>query len=262
MANILHDHWFIGDDVGAADNAVVANAYGIVWAAQTFVASGTYTISSVMLRVGKNGNPAGNFNISIQTTTTIDIATAKPSGVEVCGGSIANSSIPGSVSNITVSISSPTLLTSGIIYAIVMSAPSGDGFNMVRIRGDNSGTKYNTGHLMTSSNSGGTWGAVDTTEDALFRTYSYAETIEAAGDISFGIEFSGDADLLEIMDAIGDIAASFILYGTASLTGTARLFWPPTRPAAIADEDTLHNNTLIAVGYDDDGIGIIYFKET
>lgn len=38
--------------------------------------------------------------------------------------------------------------------------------------------------------------------------------------------------------------------------------FPETRPTVPADEDTLHNNTLIAVGYDSDGLGIIYFKET
>jgi hypothetical protein len=39
--------------------------------------------------------------------------------------------------------------------------------------------------------------------------------------------------------------------------------FPPARPASPpADDDTLHNNMLIAVGYDADGLGIIYFKET
>jgi hypothetical protein len=38
--------------------------------------------------------------------------------------------------------------------------------------------------------------------------------------------------------------------------------FPEPRPVAIEDDDTLHNNTLIAVGFDADGLGIIYFKET
>lgn len=74
-------------------------------------------------------------------------------------------------------------------------------------------------------------------------------------------------------DTTGDVFARFVFLSgigeAASIMPAGKIrkqtpafMFPRPRPAAIADDDTLHNNTLIAVGFDADGLGIIFFKET
>jgi len=272
MALILKDHWYVGDDADATNASSLTAIWGVNWYAETFTAESDYDIKAVILRLRKVGTPVGNFNVTIYTCTTNDPATAKPAAATASTASIVGTDAPTDATgaDVILTFSTTTSLTAGNMYAIVMSNPNCSGTaNTVTPRYDNSGTVYAGGHRTVSGNSGASWGTITATSDFLFRTYE-----ESAANYDEGVLIVSSAGAVVL---IGETYTSsgtnydegvliFYAAGGAALVREtyirAAVVWPPARPAVPADEDTLHNNTLIAVGYDADGLGAIYFKET
>lgn len=198
-------------DSYAGSNDSFVRIYGTTWIAQTFTASSSYSISSVKLRISKNGDP-GNVTVAI---THIDGSTPpKPDITDIrCTVTISNSGIPTSDTGVYTefAFSSPASLVSGTVYAIVISAPAGSAVNHeIRWRTDVTSPSYSGGNQATSSNSGSSWTTVTAT-DQLFETYDSGGTQR---------EFTGTTALV-----ISSIVSFNVISGAVlvELSGTSSL---------------------------------------
>lgn len=229
-----------------------------IWMAQTFKASSSYTIGSVELQLYRVGSP-GTLTVSINT---VDGSTPpQPTSTILTSGTYSGNDLGTTPPGVFVPISlTPYALTSGVTYAIVIHC-AGDVNNRATWAADIDASNYAGGQKFSSTNGGGTWTGASTM-DFMFKTYSAVDVVSIEGVIAGVSVWGGSVGVLEFIHIEGNIAGVGSWVGDSTLTGTITLVWPPTRPAVIADDDTLHNNTLIAVGFDANGIGIIYFKET
>lgn len=183
----LQESWNSGD-------TSYANIYSIIWGCQTFTAGSAYDISSVKLLVFRTGNP-GTVDVELLATD----GDGKPTGAALASGSFAGSTLTtdtaGEWKEIT--FGSAYSLTSGNVYAIVVSAPSGAGGNWLGWRTDGSAPVYSDGEKGTSTNSGSSW-SMSGSFTALFETWGevpavYAEcagTCAATGAASGGLGFT------------------------------------------------------------------------
>lgn len=132
--------------------------------AQSFTPSANTTITKIDLYLLSSGSPDGNVNVRIETD-----ATNKPSGTTVgTAASIAASSIGGTAAWYTFDIGDASV-TASTKYWIVLYRSS-ETTGTVSWRYDGTSPTYTSGDDATSADGGTTW-TVDTTHDALFKTY-------------------------------------------------------------------------------------------
>ena len=107
------------------------SAYSVYWKAQSFTPSESYKVTSVKLRLFHEGSP-GTIDVGIYATD----GSGHPTGSALCSGTTDGDTLPtGSPYEWRqITLGAGYQLTSGIKYAIVVSAPSGSFFNWVRWR--------------------------------------------------------------------------------------------------------------------------------
>jgi len=126
--------------------------YGSYWCAQTFTPSADHTITSVKLKLFRNGSP-GIVTVSIRATSG-----GQPTGPDLCSGTTNGNTLPtGSPYEWReITLGGGYWLSAGTQYAIVVRATGGDASNYVCWRADSTPT-YGGGMLLLSSNSGSSW---------------------------------------------------------------------------------------------------------
>lgn len=220
------------ESYGAGENAT-KEAYGIHWFAQTFLNNTAHTITSVKLRLYRPGNaPLGNLNIVIRNT-----AAGLPIAGDLCSGSIVANTVlgwPPAVYEIL--LGAGALLTAGLTYAIVLSAPTCTDTTTVGWR-ENSAGGYAGGTGCWSNNSGVNWTAA--TYDFMFEDWGNPAAVTAWKDIASRFLLSGLT--------YKDIATRFLLSGTPAWKDIATRFFL----AVQGYKDTATRFILSAQGYKD-----------
>jgi len=184
--------------------------YGTNWAAQTFLPVATFDISKVTLKLYKTGTP-GNLSVSIKAT---DSTTYKPTGSDLSTGTYNGNTLgasPGAFVDVT--MTSATLVA-GTLYAIVCRALTGSAGNDVQWRKDSLNNGYTSGALVTSNNSGTSWGDLSALGDCMFKVYGtppasqiVVKQLVAAGNNEYWYE-SLPNTMTELTDANGNIDTS------------------------------------------------------
>jgi hypothetical protein len=126
--------------------------YGQTVAAQTFTTSATteYSVTSIRLLLSRTLTP-GTINVSIRRT-----AAGVPTGVDLTSGTLLGTSIDTSYTWYDITMSTKITLELNTMYAIIVSAPSGDVSNYVCWRYSATGGLAN-GNGLTSTDSGVSW---------------------------------------------------------------------------------------------------------
>lgn len=146
LGSSIYEYYNTGDD-----NHVWL--YGSYWVAQTFTPSVTHTITSVKLKLFRNGLP-GTITVSIRATSG-----GQPTGTDLCSGTTNGDTLTTSAPGVwrEIALGSGYGLSAGTTYAIVIRATSGDSSNYVLWRVDGSSPTYGGGMYLLSSNSGSSW---------------------------------------------------------------------------------------------------------
>lgn len=137
------------------------------WTGQTFIAGLTGQLVQADIQLFCNGCGATPPNLTLSVRNT---AAGLPTGADLASTTIPGSAFAsGGTVLFTATFSSPTAVTSGTQYALILrpvSAPAGSGYFWIR----SSPSTYASGSRVLSADSGGTW-STDTTRDYNFRTY-------------------------------------------------------------------------------------------
>jgi len=155
------------------------------WVAQTFTPAIAHTITSVKLKLWRDGAPV-LVTVGIRATD----AEGKPTGEDLCFGTIAGADItdadPGQWYEIT--LGEGCDLDVDTTYAIVVRAPEGSFFNWVYWRYDQTAPTYERGNRLYSASAVVGW-TVNTARDQMFEewgeeiVYIPTVTTQAATDI-------------------------------------------------------------------------------
>jgi len=137
-----------------AEESAYQNVYNNYWLCQTFTPASSHKITSVKLKLCRVGSP-GTGTVSIKATD-VD---GKPTGGDLCSGTIDGNSLPESPEKLGFSLGAGTNLQAGTKYAIVFRFPSGNSSNYGRTRRMYPGA-YSGGAAVTSNDSGSTWEVV------------------------------------------------------------------------------------------------------
>lgn len=170
------------------DDSQYGSIYNVRWVAQTFKVPnyGNFDITSVGLKLVRTGGPAADPLVTISIRETDNY---RPTGTDLCSGTIAGGSITQDVSGAWYRISfvDGATLEAGKRYAIVMRVPAGtdpssiDWF--IKYTGD-----YNEGDFFSSLDSGENW--IGQSYDAVFKVYSEGSL--------YGIETFDENDIIEL----------------------------------------------------------------
>jgi hypothetical protein len=225
-----YDYYKTGDD-----NVYVA-CFGANQAAQTFKASGSYTITKVKLLLYAAGtdHQPGTITVTINTTLT-----GKPTATILCSGTTNGNTLPtGSPYEWReITLGAGAALTGGTTYSIVVSAPSGNNNNRLQWRDDASSPTYTNGTCCYSSNSGSTWTA-DAAADQMFDTYGDPTIVYVDLETTGGFTGGGSATMVT--------GATVSLASTGGFTGGGS-----ARIIRIVLADVLKNiQRLVACGND------------
>lgn len=131
-------------------SAVISNIYGANWNAQTFTPAHDGPQTQVKLWLQKSGTPPNPLVVELRATTA-----GKPNASVLATQTIAEASVPNN-SELTVTFDTPYSVTSGTVYAIVLSTTAGDVSHMYRSTGVAS-SLYAGGTYCGSSDSGANW---------------------------------------------------------------------------------------------------------
>lgn len=202
MAYTLQEYYDTGDDANQS-------AYGTYLVAQTFTAGSSYSIGQVSLKLVRTGSP-GTITISIRATTA-DVPT---------GGDLVSTTYNGDTINTLAGgtwydfeFISPLALTSSVMYAVVLSAPTGDSSNLIGWRRDASSPTYANGTMCY--NVGATF-YTSAGSDQMFKTYSVPVTTYVDMAVTGGGTGGGSATL-------AGIYVDFAVTGGGSGGGSADL---------------------------------------
>ncbi len=162
-----------------------------IWRCETFTPQLTHTITSVKVKVWKQGNPAGNMTVRIRAT---DIVTGKPTGGDLCTGVIAHAGItgtsPGAWYEIT--LGAGTLLTALTSYALILSSVNWNSSNYIKWRA-NSAAGYPRGAHYYSGDGGTTWTLA--TQDFMFEEWGESPD-KTSSDSGSGAEAIASRDIV------------------------------------------------------------------
>jgi hypothetical protein len=128
--------------------------YGVYWSAQPFPCSTTHYINKVRLLLSRtaSGGIPGIVTVSIKGVD----GSNNPTGADLCSGTIDGNVVAQATASAWYQVNfTPTLLSSGTNYAIVVRAPSGDATDACNWL-DTTSASY-TYFRRGSSNSGSTW---------------------------------------------------------------------------------------------------------
>jgi hypothetical protein len=197
----LYEYYNTGDDW--ADDV-----YSTFWASQTFTPSVAHTITSVKLKLYRQGSP-GIMTVSIRATD----ASGHPTGADLCSGTIDGSAITTDSAGAwyEITLGSGYALSANTKYAIVCRAPNGvNANNAVRWRGDSTSPTYAGGCREYSNNSGTSWTS-HTSEDLMFEEWG------TSGEPNISVSPSSyDFGTL----GVGTTADTGLTYFTITNTGT------------------------------------------
>jgi hypothetical protein len=127
-ASSLYEFYNSGDDVSRP-------VQGDTWRGQTFTVDTNHSVTSVKLKMYRQGNP-GTVTVSIQPVDKND----HPADVDLTSCSVAGNSLPTTASSwCEIILTQPYTLVGGASYAIVVKAPSGDSSNRVLWRANSAG---------------------------------------------------------------------------------------------------------------------------
>jgi len=208
----LKDYFNEGDTTG----------YGIIdatyWHDQTWIATGTYRITSIKVKIYRGGNP-GTVTVSIRNA---DQTWHKPTGSDLASGTTNGDTLTTDTAGEwrEITLDTPYTVVSGTEYAIVLRA-AGTNPNVIYWRGIGS-NGYATGWFSTSSNSGVTWANGGTSRDYMFELYglrmggldkTFSRSLVAIGNNELWYESSAGT-MAEFTDANNDIDCSALLMAT------------------------------------------------
>ena len=161
----LQESFELSDGTGAA-------IYGTTWGMQSWTTTSAYTITAVALYCYKFGSP-GNITVSIRKVDE----DGKPTEGDLASVTVSDSVISGFPTRAwyTFTFDTSYALDDATQYAIVFRATSGSGLHYFGPFGYGS-SGYANGGFATSTNSGGAWGTVSSTNDMDFRIYGAALT--------------------------------------------------------------------------------------
>lgn len=149
--SIKYEYYITGVDAAYQINAAT------LWRAQTFTPSISHTITSVILKIYRNGTP-GVVTASIRT-----VSGNVPTGSDLCSGVTNGDTLPeypphyiGEWREITLGIG--TLLTSGTLYAIVLRPAA----NSLYWEADDGGSYAGGNGAWSQSDAGITWATLAT----------------------------------------------------------------------------------------------------
>lgn len=150
-----------------------SSVFAAGWRSQIFTVGTTganvnHIISQIALKMRKQGSPP-TITVSIRL-----VSARKPTGGDLCSGTIAGSSLTGTADWYNISMSPSYTLLANTEYAIVVRCVGGDAANFVRLSINNPGT-YSGGAFDTSTTSGSTW--IITAFDAGFLEYGFTSYI-------------------------------------------------------------------------------------
>jgi hypothetical protein len=161
--------------------------HDVNWCAQTFVPSISANLDKVHLFMWDSIAFPANAALTIAIKAT-DI-NGKPTGADLASQTITNATFNTMESHIIVSFDTPTALTQGVKYAIVISAPniiSGSDRYDWYYAPASTGTAdyYPSGDGFTSADSGSNWTALSNTNKFVFVTEMSSAVAQPALDVS------------------------------------------------------------------------------
>jgi hypothetical protein len=154
--------------------------YGANWVAQTFTPTSTFTLTAFNIYATANVGVliAGNITAGLYATTA-----GVPSGAVIVSTNIASGAwAPSAVNTFAMA---PTSLTSGVMYAVVLSYPNGDGTHYIGWLSYSVPGPYAGGTMCQSTNSGATWG-MQPTYDNKFDVVGYIATVSLSSVVATG----------------------------------------------------------------------------
>jgi hypothetical protein len=151
-------------DQSYAANGTVDFIHDVIVAGQTFTAGRTGLLTQVDVQIGRLDTP-GALTVSIQTT-----AGGTPTGTVIASATVAQASVPddGDVHDVSVALS-PTLITAGAVYAVVLAAPTAPA-DTAWIWATDSLNGYAGGTAAEGDTKAGTW-TIHATDDRTFATW-------------------------------------------------------------------------------------------
>ena len=145
------------------------------WQAQTFKTGGAFTLSVISLKAYRSGTP-GTITVGIRALDG-DIVTSKPTGSDLTSGTFDADILPTASANaawVNVVLTNYDL-SANTRYAIVIhNSPA----NTLYLRQDTDSGYANGG--VTTSTDGTTWGAVNATNDLMFRIWGTGGILPSA----------------------------------------------------------------------------------
>ena len=143
----LYEYYNAGDDTAW-------NVFAGTWRAQTFTPATAHKITSVKIRIYRQGSP-GNITVSIRETD----GSGHPTGGDLgdtgtTNGDTLTASSAGEWREITLGNYN---LDASTKYAIVVRVLGGDGSNRIYWRIDETSPSYTDGNFESSTNSGSSW---------------------------------------------------------------------------------------------------------
>lgn len=146
-----YEYYITGDDDGWSQRAER-------WEAQTFTPSTAHKITSVKLKLYREGSP-GTLTVSIRATD----GSGHPTGGDLCSGTTNGNTLPTALPYEwrEITLGAGYNLSAGIKYAIVLRAPDGDLSNYSVWRGDKTNPTYWNGCREHSIDSGSSWTTYD-----------------------------------------------------------------------------------------------------
>lgn len=140
------------------------------WRAQTFTASGSYSVTQVALRLFRINTP-GTVTVSIKATDS----NGKPTGADLCSGTTDGNALTTDTAGawVTITFTTAYALTHNTLYAIVVKAVCPNTSDYWYWTYDDNDATYVGGRaLYNSAAPAGTWNFMSGTDDYMFRTYS------------------------------------------------------------------------------------------
>lgn len=213
MATIV-DFYNTDDDAGAGCGQTR-------WIAMTFTASKDYDISSVRVKVHKLGTPVGTATLAVRAT-----ASSKPTGPDLAFGTFDGDALGASPGEwIEIALNTPVSLTMGVMYALVMRAPSAGATNYCVWRDDITSPLYPGGTYNYSTNNGSTW-TIFSTADFMFETYEAggAEVeldfvLVGTGTFTTTLESTETTDVVAVPQAVETPVVEHLQFKTSILRG-------------------------------------------
>jgi len=157
-SSLLYEYYNTGDNYRI-------DIYSAYWEAQTFTPTTRHIITSVKIKVYRYGSP-GIVTVSIRATD----GSGHPTGADLTSNTFDGNALTTSSSGEWKEVALTSyLLNAGTKYAIVVRATSGDYFNCIFWRWDDSSPTYAGGNREKSSNSGSSW--TTDSEDYMFEEW-------------------------------------------------------------------------------------------